>query len=272
MSTRAWLICTVWGAASAGALAQDDPLRGPPVPDEQRLTIVDRAMTGEFRPVEGRPEIAAVRLLDLTDDQWASVQEIVRDRATAAAMLLVDRIDEVREITDAMSAGDRETASRLSLDLIEALDPGSPRDPLLALFDDTLGPDQRSRLRAILNEYWREWARWELRDATDRGPEAIERTERALAQRVAQRELQEAYEVSLRRYRESLEAVYAAVEPTPQQRATIRDLMIEHIRATRLEATPAQRRETMRAVYRALDPERQERLFEYVVRVVLPDA
>ena len=56
-----------------------------------------------------------------------------------------------------------------------------------------------------------------------------------------------------------------------KQRQAIRIIIIEHIKRTRLNATPGQRRSTNLEIYRMLDDERKEKLFEYMTRFVIPD-
>ncbi len=272
---------------AAPGVAQDDPpagtpsdppadlLRGPSVPDEVSRTLVQRGMTRGFVPVEGRPEIAAVRLLDLDEAASARVGEAVNERTVRLATLLVDRIDVVREITDAVLVDqDADRVRELQLALWDEIDEGRPRDPLLDAMGDALTPDQIVEAGALLDEYWGAWIDWELRNRAglegDRLAEARRRTRERLGFALFQAELREAYDVSLRRYREAMEAIYNAVDPTDEQRAAIRSLVIQHIKDTRLEATIEQRRAAMRRIYDLLDPERQGKLFDYMLRVALP--
>jgi hypothetical protein len=92
-----------------------------------------------------------------------------------------------------------------------------------------------------------------------------------LVTQVFQEEVRDAYEISLRRYRDALEAIYAAVDPTPEQREAIRSIVIEHVKHTRLEATPTRRRAAMREVYDMLDDERKARLLDYLLERVVPN-
>ena len=256
-------------ACLAGTVAhaqRDDPLRGPDVAERDTRTLVGRTMTGAFVRVEGRPEVAAANLLDLDDETRARVDAIVDDRAMALRMLLVDEIDTVRDITDAMTEGDRDRAAALSDRLHRAMDADTPRDPLLEPIAAVLPDDRAAELRRLVDEYWSAWI-----GAAARRAETPDETTDRLGAQLFQREVREAYDASLRRYRDALEAIYQAVEPTPEQRAAIRELVIEHIRATRLDATPAQRRDAMLRIYQLLDDERQERLFAYMTSLVVTD-
>jgi hypothetical protein len=129
----------------------------------------------------------------------------------------------------------------------------------------------------LLDEYWSAWIDWESRGEMDEAetprerPLRRERTSRRLAFQLFQEEVRAAYELTLRRYRDVLEGIYQAVEPTGEQRRAIRDVVIEHIKATRLKATPHDRRAAMHEVYDLLDDERRAKLFDYILRVAVPD-
>lgn len=274
-----------WASAAAavlafvpGAMGQEEGglLRGPAVPDRVSRTLVDYGMTGEFRPIEGRPESAAVALLKLDPEAHERATAVIDARSMAVAMLLVDRIDDIKEITDAITAGERERAQEIQLRLWEAFEPERPRNPLLEPLSKALSREQSVEVERLVEEYWDAWTRWELRgrpvneDGAARAAADREMRER-MTFALFQSELRQAYEVTLRRYRDSMDAIYASVEPTEEQRSAIRDLVIDHIRTTRLKATPPQRREVTLGIYRLLDEERRERLFVYLLRQVVPD-
>jgi len=286
MMSERWIITIV---ASLGALvavpnpcsAQDedpaDVLRGPSVPERDTRTLVHGGMTGQFRRVEGRPEAAAVQLLDLDDATRRRAEEIVAERSMSVAMLLVDQIDTVRQITDAIEQGRPEQARELLVGLRARFEPDLPRDPLAEPLADLLSPEQRARFEHLLDEYWNAWIDSQLPGRPADGDPA---SARAARQRIADRlsfqlfqeEIREGYEVTLRRYRQVLEGIYEAVDPTPEQREAIRDVVIEHIRQTRLSATPTQRRQAMLRIYRLLDEDRRQSLFMHIMRQVVPDS
>ncbi|MBZ0172258.1 MAG: hypothetical protein K8E66_07765, partial [Phycisphaerales bacterium] len=243
---------------------QPDPLRGPDVPARETRSLVNRGMMGRFEPLEVRPVAAALLELDLDDATREKAREIVEQRALDIAMLLVDRIDLVRDMTDLIMAGDRDAARRMLHDMWGEFEPDAPRDPLLKPLKEILEPAQIGEVRRLVDEYWNAWIDYELRDQEERRekPQARERVTRRLSFEIFEREVREGYDASLSRYRQALDAVYNAVMPTDEQREAIRSIVIEHIKTTRLSATPAQRRETNMRIYRLLDDERKERLFE----------
>lgn len=257
------------------AQEETDLLRGPSVEATDEKSLVGQGMTGRFERVEGRPEAAALRLLELDEQTRQQAELVVDDRALAVAMLLIERIDDVKEMSDHQIAGRNREAREILQGLHADFDP-EIRDPLAAPLGDVLSAEQHDELMRILDEYWTALVDWELRDAGEMSPQRAQRTreatERRLAFQIFQREVREGYEVSLRRYREALDAIYAAVEPTDEQRTAMRDVVIEHIRETKLSATPEQRRATMVRIYALLDEDRQEQYVEYLLRIIVPDA
>lgn len=279
---RCRLLCVclaLLAAAPAAAEAQESdpeqPLQGPAVPDDVARTLVGRGMTGEFQRVEGRPEAAAVALLNLDAAARQRVEDVLDDRAMSVALLLVDHIDDVREITEALAAGEGERARELLRAMWDHLDPGRPRDPLLTPLAEALTPEQLAEVARLTDEYWQALLRWELRSRDDLGGDARLAAEREVLERLAfqlfQEEVRQAYDATLRRYRDVLQGIEDAVEPTDEQRAAMRDIVIDHIRETGIAATPAQRRAATLEIYRLLDDERRERLFDYLLRQIVPD-
>lgn len=251
----------------------DDALRGPSVPDRQAETLVSRTMTGRFVPLETRPESAAVQRLGLDQATLEQARRVIEDRAFAVTMHLVDHLDTIREMTDANIAGDREQAERLFEDLWSSFDEETSRSPLLEPLASVLGEDDVETTRRLVDEYWEAWIVADLRSrgVADADEQTRGRVSRRLAFGLFQSEVRDSYETSLRRYQQAIEGVSNAIGPTPEQRQQIRLLVIDHIKATRLKATPAQRRETNLKIYRMLDDERKEKMFEYMTRFVIPD-
>jgi hypothetical protein len=206
------------------------------------------------------------------------VEDVVREHEWAVAMLLVDRIDDLRDISDATLAGDRTRATELLGGLWQVHDPKRERSPLLGKLAPVLTADQLSEVSRLIDEYWEAWITAQAQAIDDVDGEAseparrarIDALERRLAFQLFQEEVQRGYELTIRRYREALDGIYAAVEPTDEQRAAIRSLMLVYIKETRLDATPTQRRAVYQAIYQELDAERQRRLFDYLLRIVVP--
>lgn len=262
-------------APFAAAQPEPDPLRGPAVPDTARRTLIHRSMTGDFQRVEGRPEAAAVQLLDLDEETRERVTEVLDARDMAVAMLLVEEIDAVKVISDASLAEDRPRVNQLMHELWETFDPETSRSPLLAPLAEVLPPAQHAELTRIVDEYWDALVAWQTRDQPDDDPERIaaqrEQTERRLAYELFAAEVGTGYNATLLRYRQAMDALYEAVQPTDEQREQMRTILVDHIRETQLQPTPEQRRATNRRIYDLLDEERRGLMFDYLLLRVVPD-
>jgi len=262
-------IITIAVLAFATAAQDADPLRGPDVPEGDTRTLVDRTMTGGFQRIEGRPEAAALVLIDLDPDTRRRAQAVVARRDMAVTLMLVDHLDAVREITDHITAGDRDAAHARLIELWAEFEPDAPRDPLLVPLADVLTDEQMRRLEHLVAEYWDAWIDSQLPKGAD--DDARAQAQHRLAFQLFQEEVRRGYEASLRSYQQALEAVYQAVDPTPDQREAIRTVVIEHIKATRLRPTPDQRRRAWHDIYQLLDDQRKQLFFDYLLRQVVKD-
>lgn len=306
MPTQRVVIALLVSALAASALAQDGPepeaadglLSGPTV--EAKPSLLRYGLDGRLERIEGRPEIAAAELLLGGDtqavDALARVRRIAAARLDAVRMLLVDELEAVRVITDLTVAGEDQAARDELRSLWERFEPGRPHAPMLDSLADVLGPTRAEALRTMVEEYWVALLAERLQRRLGEGGQdasaemesgmlgqmvdteavmasddpVISAARDRLAFQLFQREIRVAYDQSLARYRELLESIDTAIKPTEAQRAAIREVILEHIKATRLQATPAQRRAAMVAVYRELDQTRREKLYELLLRQVVP--
>ncbi|MEQ9096438.1 MAG: hypothetical protein RIE32_09265 [Phycisphaerales bacterium] len=249
-------------------------LSGPAV--DAQPTIVRYRMDGSLEPIAGRPEIAAAQVLIATRSLPADAAQRIRDitaaRGEAVRMLLVDELDTVREVTDLIQAGETDAARDAMRALWQRFEPGAPSAPLMAELAEAVGDEHAAELERINEAYWEALLRERASGMMDdRRQAAIAAARERLAFQIFQQELREAYDLTLRRYRELLESIDAGVDPTDAQREAIREIVLDHIKRTRLAATPGQRRETMLAIYRVLDPSRREKLYGLMLRQVIPD-
>lgn len=271
---RLFIILVVFTpGASLAAQPSDNPLRGPDVPDSRTQTLVRKTMTGRLEPLRVRPEVAALQELGLDQATAEAARAVADERTFSITMMLVDELDLIKEMTDKRTAGDNEAAQALFSELWDNFEPGAPRAPLIEPLKAVLDDEQLSTLEGLVDEYWEALIDWELRNNEKRqqNPQVRKRVERRIALRLFQREVQEGYEASLRRYQQAIDAIAEAVRPTPEQRESIRTMIIEHIKATRLSATPAQRRAVQMRIYRMLDDDRKEKLFGYLTEIVIRD-
>ena len=253
-------------AASLAGQPEDTPLlSGPEVSESKMQSLVHRGMTGGFVRIEGRPEFAAARVLDLDAEALDRVRDIEADRGVGLVVMLIDRIDDLRAMTDATTAGDAEGTRAILRSMWEDHDAESGVLPSLEALGDALSAEQLAETKRLAEEYMHAWAA----DQRAEG-ETVEQAVQRLSFQLFQEEVRYAYDASLNSTRQALEGIYDAVDPTPAQREEIRSIVIDHIKRTRLKAAPEQRRETMRRIYDMLDEERRGKLFDYTMRIVVP--
>jgi len=264
-------VCLIAAALfTSSAWAQSDLLKGPEV--KEQGTIVRHTMSGRFEPVEGRPEMAAFGAVTKDPAQMEQAIERELERTVAMSMLLIDQIDLMKESTDATLTGDTKKANDIQGQLHAMFDPNKRFDPLSPGLTKLLDEQQHQEYTKILEEYWEAWIDATLGQRMDRDKAAVRKRVRArLTTRLFNQELGEAYNISLKQYRDAMESIYTAVEPTQEQRETMREILIAYIKETRLEPTPEQRRAAMVQIYESLDQDRKQKLFGYLLRIVVPN-
>lgn len=248
------------------AQPESQPLSGPNIPESRLKSLVQTGMTRGFVRIEGRPEIAATSLLDLDDETKQSIRTVEQDRDSSIVFFLVDHLDELRTMTDANASGNTEQARGIMHDWWSEFDENRSTLPLLDTLATVLTPGELEDVTRYAQEYMAAWI-----DSAARNGETPEDTSNRLMLQLFQEEIARAYEASLRQTQQALQGIYDAVEPTPEQREGIRTIVIEHVKRTRLNAEPADRRLAMRKIYDLLDADRQARLFDYAMRIVVPD-
>lgn len=249
------------GATAPGpgesAPAEDSILRGPSVPDDLVRTLVSQDMAGRFQRVEGRPEVAALQLLQLSPETRRAAVMVVEARASSIRDFLIDHIDEIKESTDAAAAGDNKKAERMRRELYERFEPDRARDPLVEPLSKVLSSDESAELKRLLDEYWAAWVDAESNGAPVDKREAMQRR---FVGEIVQNEFRSAYEYTLRPIQRRLDRIAEVVEPTPEQRQAIRLALIAYVKESRLRPTPEQRLALSRAIYEAIDEEQRIKL------------
>ncbi|MEM7756208.1 MAG: hypothetical protein AAF297_11295 [Planctomycetota bacterium] len=226
--------------------------------------------------LRGRPEIAAVDLLRVPSDVKERVQALEAQRLETLANALVEHMDLVTQISELNAEGRRDEARELLETFRDRVEPERERDVLFAEIEDLVGPENVPELRRIVDEYWDSLIDRRLIGSgadPETAPERRRtRIQASLERGLFEREIRRAYDQSLKTTRDALEGIYAAVEPTDDQRDTIRAIVLEDFQRTGIAArTGADRRATMRRVYDALDEDRRGRLFDYAMRIVVPE-
>jgi len=291
MPTRTLVVAAAALWTPSGALAQPpaphapptDPnvLRGPSVP--RQASIVHPDMTGRFLRVEGRPEEAAMLELGLDPEDKERAREVIDERASRLNLFLAEQVDLLKSAADALAARDAEGARRAAREMHERFEGSGVRDPLLEPLRRVLPRGAADELSRMVDEYWSAWiaaeARAERRGGRDAGDEGmreaddrpgargpIDAAERAsvearLVERLFNEEIQGAYQRVILPLRQKLDRVYEVTEPTPEQRAAIREALIDYIREGRLRPSEEQRNRLVQRIYEAFSEDQRRKLF-----------
>lgn len=245
----------------SGAL-EESVLSGPEVSSSAMRTLVRLDASQRFVRVEGRPDEAAVMLLELDPDRREQARQVAAARRETMRTFLLANLELVVESTDAIEAKDNQKAQRIQRQMYDRFDPAHLRDPLAERLAEVLSAEESAQLTQLTDEYWNAWLDWEMRNAKDKSDSARERTQSRLLNDLFQQELRQAYERTLRPYRAKFESIVRAVDPTDEQKAAIREIIHQYIQAGGLEPTTQQQQEAARKIYQALDEERRMKLFE----------
>ena len=251
------------------SLAQPPPdesmLSGPAVPESAARTLVTLDARGQFVHLERRPEETALALINVNEVRLEAAYQAIDEYRASFQTLLLDELDLVRQSTDAVEAGNADAARTITRTMYDRFEPEHTRAPLLAKLSEILSPEELAEVTRLVEEYWSAWLDWELRNARDRSETRRLAVQDRLAFEMFQRELRQAYDRTLRPFRERLQRIFEAVDPTPEQREAIRTIVIEYIRTTRLQPTPEQRRNVARQIYDVLDEDDRVILFEQLL-------
>ncbi len=271
-------------------------LGGPVVRETLTSTIVQRDAKGAFKRLGNIPEEAAVAALELDPEVRAYCRGVFAERKIALGVLLADHIDEAIAYGDAIDSGEREVVSELITVLRTewesgAYGEGSQRNGGSVWWPQMVGPTQpeaqttrtgwrsgtrtalMSDLSAVLSagqclelermvsEYWEAWVKWELRSKKSPSEGECLRTRDRLERQLFADDLRRASDDLFKPFREKLDKLFLAVEPTNEQRDRIKAAVRTHMVESRLRPRINQRVRLMESLYTALDEDRRARLF-----------
>lgn len=271
--TSASTLCAAQGLAQSSPSQEPDrrtTLKGPSVSTDTQNSLGTTDMSGRFTPVEGRPEIAAFMLVNKDPNDLAMARELDSQRMFDLTIFLVDEIDTVRAITDAINIGNATKAQLLLAGMRQQFEPELLRDPIASELEEMLDQEQTIEFRRILDTYWHQWAQSQHPDRKIKpGTAAAAKAEHTLSHKLFEQDIKLAYDTSLKRYRDTTDAIVTAIAPTTEQQAQIRDLIIEHIKETRLKATITQREDLMLEIYELLDDDRRVKFFRFMTNAAI---
>ncbi|MEO1511315.1 MAG: hypothetical protein AAFU70_04505 [Planctomycetota bacterium] len=148
-------------ALAANALAQTaSPLSGPTVkPESAGPTLIERDYEGKLRALERRPEVAALDLLGLSEDELANAREIVAERAAEVEGIVFSNLLLLGEIGTALEAAPPESGFEVLEDDLRkraeaALEPLWTGSPLVDRIEQALPQARRAAYRGIVNDWY----------------------------------------------------------------------------------------------------------------------
>jgi len=240
-------------------------LSGPTLPESAMRSLVHFNARGELIRLDTLPEIVALDLLHLGPERRRQTWPIIEAHRDAIVALLIDEIDLLKDATDAQKAGDNQKVQIIYRQLYGIFNPQRERDQLITPLSAVLTEPERADLARLVDEYWSAWIGWELRQRPDADEAQRAEVQNRLAFGIFQRQIAQGYQASLRIYQSKLESICSLTEATDEQRAHLREIVIEFIRETRLSPTADQRAALARQVYDALDEDRRVKLMEYAL-------
>lgn len=254
------------GQTSPAPTGEPSPLSGPNVPEESGSGRVRRDFEGKMKPLEVRPEIAALDEIALSTDERAKVDEILARRSATMSRLIRENIELLLKAQAVREGNDPEARRALAAEFRQAFAPLSEDGPLSEQIAGVLTDEHRRRFEAINREYWRELmgqapAGGEMEDGgARRGRAALERA----ARNVLRQEVRRAYEQMIADGKQRIDEVVARLELSAEQEARVRAIITEFGQKTKLNPSAADRAELFGKVAELLTPEQRRKAFEMV--------
>lgn len=139
----------------ATAIADPPPLAGPRVESAFRpATLVETDYAGKVRRVEGTPEEAALRLVDLHPAERAEVDRILQQRARILDDIVRDNLLLLNRIDTASKAGRRLDTFLSLVELYAEFQPIRDRGLLHDEIETALPDPARAEFNRLISEYW----------------------------------------------------------------------------------------------------------------------
>lgn len=244
-------------SAQDSAPADPSPLSGPSVPDETASPRVQRDFEGNMKPLEVRPEIAALDELTLSEAERLGVDGVLAKRTATMERLIRENIDLLLRAQAVREGNDPEARRALLEDFGKAFKELTADGPLSEQIAAAMSEENAEKFNAINKEYWRELIGPEPGDG-DRGRGRIAR----VAVKLLGQEVKQTYERMIGDGKEQLERVIAELQLTPEQEAKIRAIVTEFGQKTKLNPTGMQRVGLFAQVAKELTPEQRKKAFD----------
>jgi len=284
--------CMIPAGLATGEPLKADPsgvLAGPKVNEEaERPSLVKRSFGGELELLDSRPEVAAVSLLALAEEERAIVNEFFAQRTAAVTAALSENMDLFLRLQAARQAGELAGARPLMREFRQAVAPLID-PPLVEQVASVLPEDSREEFARLVSEYKQAL---EQQQAADRNRGTESRAENLMQRRrnpsrAAESALSDTrYELSqlLREMARTLSSIVAerrartdelisAIDATPEQQAEIMSILREAAEGSRSgegsagAADSSQfRAESIAKIMAMLDADQRRKLRDFLIR------
>ncbi|MCU0689543.1 MAG: hypothetical protein MUE97_07385 [Phycisphaerales bacterium] len=239
-----------------------ESLAGPKVAvAEAPKSIIARDGMGRLIRPEVNPAEAAVRLIDLTEAEQASVQRVLAARSRLWDELVEKNVGALVNIFNDYQSGQARQALLALSQLIDRSPELRRAEPLTDAIAAVLPPEKAKALRAMVEQY----ADAVMADERSQAQAAKEPSSDALiAKRIEVKmagiELKNAYERTLVQGSRQLDTLVADLELTSEQEATLRQLIMDAATSGKPGVTDAERKAIIATMWRDLSSEQRTKL------------
>lgn len=244
---------------------REDLLAGPGVESKPAApTLVRHTFDGDLIEVEEEPHLAAIRLLELTDEQRAALEKALNERLLTFDQALRANYGLIAELTGIQQ---KPMAERIALlgKVTQAFKPFIDRGTMLDEMRDLLTSEQRTEVERLVVEYAEAKLadmRRELMNPDAPRPQLLTRWRLESFGQMIRQSIER--QVGLRR--EAFEQLLARLSLSPEQdskvRAIVQDIAVKELEG---KVSAADRTRVFMQVRALLTPEQQKQLWEYVL-------
>lgn len=283
MLNRATLALSMVAGMTLGiariTLADDkpgDPMSGPTVstPKPTKPTLVRLDIAGKLEKIEGRPEVAALRLLSLTPEQKTATEKLVADRYALASKTLQDHTSLFLAIQGARQAQNTQELPARMKEMREAA-----KDLLNPPFATTVVALLDEKNAAIFKELVKEYVDALAKDqanSTEMRPNADRQVRRRrggendllippqIEMNLVLREMGKSLANVVAERKERSAALLKAVDASPEQEAKIQELTRAAGEKYGQSPTAEQKGELMKQIMAELTTEQRKKLTEHL--------
>ncbi len=249
-------------ASTTGAWAQDDlPLRGPEVTPIKERTLVPSGMMGMTDKLDQRPEVAAIALLELSEEQQAAVQAVLLEHTRAVDEVFTDNIAQVQGWIGSLRAGSGRERMQSLRAIQQAFAPVRELGSLEDRIAKTLPEQAAAQYRQLISEYETSLEAEARRQAEAGGGrfEPMRHRMRRNFEKIGQ-DIKASYERTLKASGEDFERMLAEAQLSSEGEKLVRDSVRALAENSGFNPSPDDRRQAFMKILGELDREDRSRL------------